>query len=385
MDLVNVDAKLNPAKAPASLLASRILGRYGNPNAGKRVIAVFGMHGNEPAGGIAAERVLLRLRDANEALNGELVVVAGNLSAMRASVRYHETDLNRLWTEEKIELAAAKTQAQRSPEEREQQEILSVVLAELKTVAPEQTVLIDLHTTSATGIPFVIFGDTLPQRKFARVYPIPSVLGLEEQVVGVLSSYFSRRGCTTFAVEGGQHTDPGSVDNLEAVLWLTLSRAGVILRAAFPEVANAAKLLDAKRSDLPRVLEVTGRRAITSDDKFVMQPGFRNLDYARKEQLLAQDVRGEVRAEEDGMVILPLYQGLGNDGYFWGRALSSTELRVSLALRSVGAAKLLRTLPGVSEVAPEERAITLTEGARRLYPARLLRLLGLRKHRVTKL
>ena len=63
--------------------------------------------------------------------------------------------------------------------------------------------LVDLHTTSAAGIPFVLFGDTLAQRRFVSVFPIPNMIGLEEQVDGVLSSYWSRHGCITFAVEGG--------------------------------------------------------------------------------------------------------------------------------------------------------------------------------------
>ena len=58
-----------------------------------------------------------------------------------------------------------------------------------------------------------------------------------------------------------------------------------------------------------------------------MAPGFKNL--AREGQLLATDKNGEIRAPKDGLVILPLYQGLGNDGFFWGRAVSEARLRVS--------------------------------------------------------
>ena len=51
-----------------------------------------------------------------------------------------------------------------------------------------------------------------------------------------------------------------------------------------------------------------------------MEPGFANLAPARAGQLLARDRGGEIRAPHDGVVILPLYQALGSDGYFWGRA-----------------------------------------------------------------
>jgi succinylglutamate desuccinylase len=36
-------------------------------------------------------------------------------------------------------------------------------------------------------------------------------------------------------------------------------------------------------------------------------------------QLLAHDRRGELRAERDGILFMPLYQPLGDDGFFFGR------------------------------------------------------------------
>jgi hypothetical protein len=48
----------------------------------------------------------------------------------------------------------------------------------------------------------VLFGDTLAQRKLVRIFPLPIVLGLEEQLDGALSEYWTRRGCVTFASRG---------------------------------------------------------------------------------------------------------------------------------------------------------------------------------------
>jgi len=38
--------------------------------------------------------------------------------------------------------------------------------------------------------------------------------------------------------------------------------------------------------------------------------------------LLARDKAGEIRAREDGIVVMPLYQGQGEDGFFLGRAVA---------------------------------------------------------------
>ena len=104
-----------------------------------------------------------------------------------------------------------------------------------------------------------------------------------------------------------------------------------------PEVTAARELLRQRRGDLPPYLEVVSRHAITEEDAFRMEPGFKNLNVASEGQLLARDARGEIRAPADGVVILPLYQGLGSDGFFWGRAVSGARLRTGEMLRLLGA------------------------------------------------
>jgi hypothetical protein len=323
----------------------REIGRHRGEAAGPTLIAVAGIHGNEPAGLEAARRVFARLSKGDLRLRGELVVFAGNLRGLRRGVRYHDRDLNRAWTEDRVAGLKSKPTADWDTEDHEQAELLHSI-EEAAARARGQLFLADFHTTSAAGIPFILFGDTLRQRHFAQVFPLPILLGLEEQLDGVLTGYWTKRGFVTFALEGGQHKAPDSVDAVEAVLWLSLSRAGLLLDKP-AELARSAELLDRRRAGLPRVVEVVSRRSITPDDEFVMEPGFRNIDHARKGQLLARDTGGEIRADEDGLVVLPLYQGLGGDGYFWGREMSAARLRTSEMLRLSGAGKLLGLLPGV--------------------------------------
>ena len=127
-------------------------------------------------------------------------------------------DLNRVWTEAQVAAVEARAAAggELDAEDLEQLDILVEVRAAIAR-ATGPVYLVDLHTTSAHGVPFALFGDTLAQRAFVSTLPLPLIMGLEEQVDGVLSSYWTRHGCITFGVEGGQHDDPGSIDNLEAV------------------------------------------------------------------------------------------------------------------------------------------------------------------------
>jgi succinylglutamate desuccinylase len=346
---------------------------------GGTLVIVAGIHGNEPAGLHAARRVLARLEHRAVPLSGELVVLAGNLEALRLGVRYQARDLNRLWGDEPLGGAATPAEGDSDAEAAEQRE-LSGALEEIIGRARGPVHVADLHTSSAAGFPFVLFGDTLAQRRFVEALPISILLGLEEQIDGVLAASLTRRGCIAFSVEGGQHTDPRSIDALEAVIWLSLAQARMVPRS-FDEIDRAHQCLEALRAEAPRFVEVLSRHAITVEDGFRMEPGFRNIERARAGQLLARDRRGEVRAPVDGCVVLPLYQGLGSDGYFWGRELSRREFQATARLRQSGIDQLLPLLPGVRRDGAMPGRLALSERAARLYPLRLFASLGYRKVR----
>src|SRR5580698_114157 len=97
-DLLKVDA---PFEGGAGL-ETREIGRMVGRAAGPTLVVVAGMHGNEPAGILAARRVLARLAADEVPLRGELIVLAGNVGALRAGKRYLAKDLNRQWSEARV-------------------------------------------------------------------------------------------------------------------------------------------------------------------------------------------------------------------------------------------------------------------------------------------
>jgi predicted deacylase len=366
--------------SPRVVVDRREIGRVRGAEGGPTLVVVAGIHGNEPAGIEAARRVFARMERGDVPLRGELVVLAGNVAALREGIRYHKKDLNRVWTEAHVDELRGGHLPVLDEEDREQLELLAAIEGAIAR-SRGRVHLADFHTSSAQGIPFVLFGDTLAQREFVRVFPIPIVMGLEEQLDGVLSSYWTARGCVTFSVEGGQHDDTLSTDSLEAVIWLALEQGGLIDRGVHPEVAAGAALLERRRSGLPRVLEVMSRRAITPEDSFKMAPGFRNLDHAAAGRLLAHDRNGEIRAKEDGMVILPLYQGLGTDGFFWGRVVSETRMNASRFLRRLRVDRLLGLLPGVARDPGHPSRFIVNTRVARLYPLDVFHMFGYRRVR----
>lgn len=347
---------------------------------GPTLIVIGGVHGNEPGGIAAARRILGRLAEDDAGLRGELVVFAGNVAALRAGRRYLVKDLNRQWSAAQLAALRSKREDRLDAEDREQLELAARVEDAMRR-ARGDVYLVDLHTTSAAGIPFVLFGDTLRQRRFGFSFPLPVILGLEEQLDGVLSAYFTERGCISIGIEGGQHDDPASIDNLEACLWVALVAAGLIDRERAPEHEEARRLLLARRGSLPPVIEVTARHAIAPDDEFRMAPGFANLDRVRAGQLLARDRRGEIRAKSDGLVILPLYQGLGSDGFFWGRPMSQARLTLTERVRRLRLDRMLPLLPGVRRDPVHPDWLRASARIARLYPRDVFHVFGYRRIR----
>ena len=93
-----------------------------------------------------------------------------------------------------------------------------------------------------------------------------------------------------------------------------LAAAGVVELA---ERAAARELLRRARGDLPALIEVALRHPVGPG--FRMEPGFANIERTAAGTLLARDDSGEIRAPFDGLVLMPLYQAQGSDGFFYGR------------------------------------------------------------------
>ncbi len=353
---------------------ARTIARRTGAGAGPTLVVVGGVHGNEPAGVRAAGRVVGELAD--PAIRGDVVALAGNTRALAEGKRYLVRDLNRQWAAHRL----ADLDAGLVPDDAEGREAreLRVALDEAIAAARGPVFFLDLHTTSAEGVPFGLIGDTPRHRAFAGLFPLPVILGLEEQVDGVLAEYMTARGATTLSVEGGQHANPGSQDSLEAVVRVALWASGVAARGDVPGLDAAMALLERARGRLPHLIEVLSRHAITAEHGFRMEPGFANIQRAQAGDLLARDRHGEIRAPHDGMVLLPLYQAQGDEGFFFGREVSPLRQRVAGALRRFRLDTLLPLLPGIRG---GRDSLEVAAGVADLYPSGLFSLFGYRQIR----
>src|SRR6185369_5799603 len=364
------------ARAAAHLIAS-IRGSLPGPT----LIILGGIHGNEPAGVLAAERVWLRMQKRRAALRGEVVLLRGNTRALEQRVRYINADLNRQWTTENVRAAELERGTPEVSELLEQRELLTVVRDAINRARGE-IYFVDLHTTSAHGQPFATVGDTLRNRHFAMAFPLTIVLGLEEQIDGTLLEYVNNRGAITMGVEAGQHQAMTSVDNHEAVIWIATAATGNFRREDLPELDQSRSVLK-RASGGTKVVEVRHRQAIVPEDHFKMEPGFRNFQTVRRGKVLARDRAGAIKASETGLILMPLYQALGDDGFFLVRRVERFWLTLSALLRKLKVGHYIHLLPGVRRDPLNENFLIINTRIARILPLQVFHLLGFRRLRWT--
>lgn len=357
----------------------RILGRLRGDEPGPTLFCIGGMHGNEPAGVLALHRVLDQLERAGGLERGDFVALAGNTQALSQRKRFLHYDLNRAWTPERLRnLGNGGGAGDGGYEDLEQRELLDVFETFLAS-ARGTPFLLDLHTTSGFGGPFVTVSDTLLNRDFARTVPTPMILGLEELVEGTLLDYMNERGLITAGFESGQHDEPAAVDRGEAAIWLILATAGLLPSSLRQRAEAAAAFLQRDTADLPRVLEMRYRHGIEPEDAFRMAPGYQNFQRIREGEVLGHDRRGDVLAPETARILMPLYQVQGEDGFFVVREFNRFWLGVSRVLRTLPIARFAHWLPGIRRHPDDPQVLVVDKRVARLFALQLFHLLGYRR------
>jgi predicted deacylase len=359
----------------------RALGSYGGATPGPLVICIGGMHGNEPAGLFAARRVLQYLHATQPDFRGELIVLSGNRAALARRRRYIAQDLNRMWTADRI--AALRHQPEstaHTPEDAEQRELLDAIDHALaRRQGP--VIFLDLHTTSADGVPFTVIADTILNRKLALSIPAPVILGLEEHLDGTTLNHINDCGYIAVGFEGGQHDALSSIEHHEAALWTILQTTGSLRPQDAPQAEALRAQLAHRTRNAPRVVEIRYRHAIHEGDEFVMAPGFTNFQRIERGQLLARDRHGDIRAREAGRILMPLYQSQGADGFFVVREVKPFWLQVATGARHLHCENILPWLPGVHRHPTLPDTLLVNPRIARWLVLELFHLLGFRKQR----
>jgi predicted deacylase len=355
-----------------------IIAAHTHRRIGPTLIVVGGLHGNEPGGVEAMRRVKPQLDALNSKLRGRVYFVAGNTRALAKGVRYRDLDLNRAWTREDMANVGT-AELCRESEGLELTE-LDQLFDGILVTARNEVYVVDLHSTSAKGMPFATVGDTLRNRHFAQLFPVRILLGIEERLEGTMLEYLNNAGCVTLGFEGGSHAAEDTIQNHQALIWLALVNAGIIWEEDVPHLDAFHDRIKAAAHG-GKIMEVRHREAVKSEDEFEMKPGYNNFDPVGKGDVVARNNRGEVKAPESGLLLMPLYQRLGEDGFFIVRGISRFWIWLSEVLRKIKVQDMVEYLPGVTPDPHRRETLTVNTHIARFFPLQIFHLLGFRRRK----
>ena len=358
----------------------RVIGRLAADEPGPTLICIGGVHGNEPAGYRGLRRVMDSMGESPHLERGDFLALAGNIRAMAEGVRYIDRDLNRHWRSHQFLPGHEPTG--KEAEDIEQAELIAEIKAAIDR-ARGDVFLLDLHTTSGQSRPFLVIADSLNSRSFAKAFPNPIILGLEEHLDGTLIDCTTNLGFAGVAFEAGQNEGIDSVANVEAAVWIALQFAGIIGASHTKEVDFARAQLKHSAADLPRLAEVRYRHEVMDSEKFVIEPGLHGFKLVDAGQVIAQGKNGAVTTPEAGYLLMPRYQAQGNDGFFVVRRVLPFWLSVSAALRWLQVYRLVHLLPGIARDPDNELGVVVHTNVAKWLALELLHLLGFKRVRAS--
>jgi len=286
------------------------------------MLLVFGsMHGNEPAG-LQAINMVGKMLEVEPITNeefsykGSFVGLVGNKQAVEQQERFLERDLNRSWTMENVERVYATKVEDLTAEDLELREILDTVHLLIEELKPERIVVLDLHTTSSYGGIFSLPTEDPESIRIAKELHAPVITGMLKGIQGTVLHYFNTEniGLETVAVafESGQHREAKSSNRAIAAIINCMRTIGAVDPAVVENQHD--KILIEYSKSLPKVAELVNKYAIKGD--FKMNPDYKNFQPISKGEILASDNDLNVSAPDDGLILMPLYQKRGDDGFF---------------------------------------------------------------------
>ncbi|MDX1653011.1 MAG: succinylglutamate desuccinylase/aspartoacylase family protein [Brumimicrobium sp.] len=346
-----------------SVEVDRIIGKISNNKPGPTVIFLCGTHGNETSSIFGIKKVLESIKKLDLQIEGEMVAAfAGNLKALANDVRYIDNDLNRGWVTSRLKRLGFLDESDRMKgHEREEQKEIVETLKQVVGRAKGEVFIFDLHTTSSVSPPFCAISDTIKNRKVALEFPVPCVVGFDEQTRGTFMNYISEMGFPGVAFEAGEHYALSSIENNVSFIWCALGIVGCIKKEDIPLYHKHFQNLGKANFGEHKIFDLVYHHEISDDDKFQMKPGYTTFDKIEKGEHLADDKDGPVYAQESGHIFMPLYQKQGDDGYFIVQEKSQEWLDLTEDLRVNRDDKYLEELPGVSKHPEDDHTLIIEE------------------------
>ncbi|HMP28893.1 MAG TPA: succinylglutamate desuccinylase/aspartoacylase family protein [Saprospiraceae bacterium] len=299
-------------------MIERLIADYKGQKEGPLLIVVGGLHGNEMAGIHAIKQLYKMLleenyKDASFLYKGRFVGIVGNITALLQKKRLLDLDLNRIWLENHNDIAF-------SSEYKEMIAMQKMIYAFVNDHPKDHPIYImDLHTTSSPRGIFAVCTNTEQSKNVTGRLHCPVIVNMTDQLHGSMIQYYAthsidERTIVSFAFEGGQHDDGASTSRLIAAMVNCMRSIGAVL----PENVESHhdKVLREYAHGLPKYCKITYIHQIEDGRLWKMKPGYYGFQEVHKGEVVAKYNGQEVKIPHDGLILMPLYQENGKEGFF---------------------------------------------------------------------
>jgi succinylglutamate desuccinylase len=262
---------------------------------GPRVAIMAGVHGNEPCGLLAFQKIF---ETGLQIQKGSVTFLLGSKKAVEHSVRAYECNLNRMFRRDE-QLTETEKASYEYP-------ISRAIMKELDEV----DVLLDIHSSPAGDTrPFVICE--------THSFPVATLLPVKTIVRGLdtfhplgTDGYMNSIGKQGLCIECGNHNDPGAVTAAVEAVYRLLSG----LRMIEKDFGSDELLLTKE------YIEVVGIYKAKQD--FTACKSFADFEKVEAGTLVGYDADREVRMESDGVVLFMANKAsVGEEAFVYGREI----------------------------------------------------------------
>ncbi len=299
-------------------IRQHVIGEIDGKKEGPRIIAIAGLHGNEPTGVRALEDLMEIIRPYEDQVNGSLLALKGNIEALKLNKRYIDEDMNRLWRTSILDkIRRTKRENLLSNERKMIKDLLDIMdPLILNHDRPDKIILADLHTFSGQRGMFTITKRDEDHIKLLSQLRMPLIYGIEHTLHGTTMDFADEWNHIGFAFESGSHGTEESHKNAVAGMLVLLVSSGYLSASTILDYSQYYDFLMEQVAHLPKHVKFIYKHIIEEGDDFKMRPGFRNFDRVEVGDWLANDNSGKIKAQARGYLLMPLYQEQGNDGFF---------------------------------------------------------------------
>lgn len=245
------------------------------PKPGNTSIILAGVHGNEPCGVKAIEKLLPKLK----IKRGKVIFLLGNPDALDENVRFIEQNLNRMFAESNRDY----TSKEKGSYEYKRAKFIKMFLK-------DASALLDIHSTRNECIPFVF----AEKNAFNIVKYFPKevkriVSNINELEPGGTDGYMLESGKIGICVECGQHQS---------------KKAEKVALKSIIAFLECRGHIDGHRKKTSKKECITMRSIyITKTNSFKLSKKFTDFEEIRKGQLIGMDGTKEIRSSKDCLIV----------------------------------------------------------------------------------